>query len=302
MRLLSLARRSAPRAGVYVVIGMVVTLCISWSVAILHPYLAIDTWPPVKTDDGRFSAERWLSPFFHRRPLQGYHPPQRLAPRRWFVDDVSLLFEPAPFIQLIAISAQDERPTPENGETVATPPFWSLVYKYPYTPIPMDSKLHHPGWFGEPTAAQAQRNVTYIEQATGLPFLAMYGADGIREGPNNTPIKESIWSIRLPWMMEVDWWGRIHRILPLKPIWSGFILNTIFWAGVVAFGRWAWVCAVRRPRIRRRFAQHRCVVQRCGFPLANAPRCPECGAEQLPVLLGQRKSKPGVKSSAGSSS
>lgn len=281
------------------ILGACFTILVSLSIAAAHPFFKIDTLWPFELYDRRFSADRWASPFFYDREIKGYYPLDRRAPRRWFVDAVAMPFTRTPGIQLIAVTAQAASPTPEIHETRVTPPFWSLVYEYPYPPIPANSNLHNPGWFGEPTATQAQRNVTYIEQATGLPFLAMYGADGIREGPNNTPIKESIWSIRLPWMMEVDWWGRIHRILPLQPIWSGFILNTIFWACVIAFGRWAWVCAVTQPRTRRRFAQHRCVVRRCGFPLAGAERCPECGTEQLPVLLGNRKPRERRKPGSG---
>lgn len=269
-------------------LAAVVTLLISWLIAILHPYLAISTSPPLKTRDARFSADRWLSPFIYKLDQNGYHPPQPLAPRSWYVYNLNFQHKLKPGIQLIAISAHNASPTPDDPGTIGTPPFWSLCYKYPYPPIPVNSNLHNPGWFGEPTAEQAQRNLTYVEQATGLPFLAMYGADVIREG--STPIRESIWSIRLPWLMEVDWWGHIHRILPLKPIWSGFALNTIFWAVVIASAHWAWACAVTQPRIRRRYSQRRCVVRRCGFPLAGAPRCPECGTEQLPVLLGRKPS------------
>jgi hypothetical protein len=69
-------------------------------------------------------------------------------------------------------------------------------------------------------------------------------------------------------------WQR-HAI-PIMPIWSGFILDTLFWGALVAvvlrgpaWGRW-WV----------RHLRHRCPA--CGYPIGVSPVCTECGRAHPP--------------------
>lgn len=60
--------------------------------------------------------------------------------------------------------------------------------------------------------------------------------------------------------------------LPLRPIWPGFAVNAVFYAGVC----WLLLAApgdIRRWRRRRRGA---CAA--CGYDLAGLEACPECGA------------------------
>ena len=60
-------------------------------------------------------------------------------------------------------------------------------------------------------------------------------------------------------------------LLPLRPLWPGFLVDTAFW-GVAAFVVRSVPGFVRR-RVRRR--RGRCV--RCGYELAGVATCPECG-------------------------
>jgi hypothetical protein len=62
------------------------------------------------------------------------------------------------------------------------------------------------------------------------------------------------------------------RSLPLRPIWPGFAINTMFYAGVL----WMLFCgpfALRR-MIRRRRGQ----CPACTYPIGQSPVCTECGA------------------------
>jgi hypothetical protein len=66
------------------------------------------------------------------------------------------------------------------------------------------------------------------------------------------------------------------RVLPLRPIWPGFAINTIFYAAML------WLLWVAPGKIRRfiRIRGHRCPA--CGYQIAPGggigPVCSECGA------------------------
>jgi hypothetical protein len=64
------------------------------------------------------------------------------------------------------------------------------------------------------------------------------------------------------------------NVLPLRPIWPGFAINTIFYAAML------WLLWLAPGRIRRfiRVKRHRCPA--CGYEIAEGvgPRCSECGA------------------------
>jgi hypothetical protein len=66
------------------------------------------------------------------------------------------------------------------------------------------------------------------------------------------------------------------RVLPLRPIWPGFAINTIFYGAIL------WVLWIAPGKVRRfvRGRQHRCPA--CGFIIAPGTcangLCSECGA------------------------
>lgn len=72
----------------------------------------------------------------------------------------------------------------------------------------------------------------------------------------------------------VDGW--VTRRLPLRPVWPGFAVNTVVFAGA------AWVLvvaplAVVRGAVRaRRRGRGEC--EGCGYALAGLEKCPECGS------------------------
>jgi hypothetical protein len=75
-------------------------------------------------------------------------------------------------------------------------------------------------------------------------------------------------------------YGVIHvgdRIVPILPLWPGFLVDTAFWGGA-AFVVWSGrggAGFVRRGVRRRRGRCVRCV--RCGYELKGLAVCPECG-------------------------
>jgi hypothetical protein len=76
-------------------------------------------------------------------------------------------------------------------------------------------------------------------------------------------------------------WARIGRgqVLPYRPFWTGFIINSVFFAAII------WLL-IRGPfEIRRRVRQYRGQCQACGYPIGSSAMCSECGA---PVPRGLR--------------
>ena len=115
------------------------------------------------------------------------------------------------------------------------------------------------------------RDAAYLvtARATGWPALSMSG--GMRLNLSGITIEQSDWAILLPppKPSRVDQ----SRIVPLRPIWPGFAINTFFYAAIV-WVLWSSPLAARRVSRRKR---GRCI--RCGYDLSHAEHgaCPECG-------------------------
>ena len=120
--------------------------------------------------------------------------------------------------------------------------------------------------FGPPPAAdQRSMDLTRL----GFPFHALEHLSLKLGSPPYQP--DLRWGLELPWNRGAIGVG---PILPLRPLWPGFALNTISYAAL-AWGVWQVPLAMRR---RRRRARGQCV--RCGYALAGLPTgspCPECG-------------------------
>lgn len=151
---------------------------------------------------------------------------------------------------------QAARPYTMLHQTIVTPPYWSV------TASPPGKKL-----------LQRYGNETIgYEVAAGWPFLALHGA--VVGQPPHNPTR--IWAIELPLRSAYTEPGmmiRNGRILPLRPIFPGFLLNLIFWTGICMSIR----TVARTARSRRRSARGQCQNLTCGYPLADLPMCPECG-------------------------
>ena len=61
--------------------------------------------------------------------------------------------------------------------------------------------------------------------------------------------------------------GSSFRLLPFRPIWSGFGVNTVFYAAIL------WLPFALRRLIRRR----RGLCPACGYPMGESATCTECG-------------------------
>ena len=117
-----------------------------------------------------------------------------------------------------------------------------------------------------------------VDQSRGWPMLAMccqyeynsynpgttFVVNGIEIDDGQTVIGEAI-------------------VLPLRPIWPGFAINTLFYAAIL------WLVIAGRSALRRLIRRKRGLCVSCGYDLryADHDACPECGAA-IPSPLRER--------------
>ncbi|MBS0197039.1 MAG: hypothetical protein JSR77_09790 [Planctomycetes bacterium] len=115
-----------------------------------------------------------------------------------------------------------------------------------------------------------QRTLTLVR--VGWPMVAMAFSERYREVQTPVSHFETVWTsgIEVP-AKRFPAAGFVRR-LPIRPIWWGFILNSVIYAiaigGVISMLR-----AVRRWRRRRHG-----LCEQCAYPTGTGPACPECGA------------------------
>ena len=86
----------------------------------------------------------------------------------------------------------------------------------------------------------------------------------------------------------------LHNILPLRPVWPGFVVNTLLFtmpAYLVLVIVGAGTAMLRRSRRRRRG-----MCTACGYDLAglNGGRCPECGHAYSPATIAAERDAAGL--------
>ncbi|MCH8316684.1 MAG: hypothetical protein IIA64_11990 [Planctomycetes bacterium] len=138
-----------------------------------------------------------------------------------------------------------------------------------------------------PAVVNPPHSGALVEHATGWPLLALHSRYRWTIGTNPR------------WMDRVDLIGpgivvstsRQYRVaglpfvLPLRPIWLGFAINTIFYAALL------WLLTLGPFTARRMIRRKRGRCLKCGYDLRGADHeaCPECGVSlpQPPALPGE---------------
>lgn len=154
-----------------------------------------------------------------------------------------------------------------EGAAKGTPP--RAVEKHLPTwapPTPVDSTL----------AKTVDTSRTDI--AAGWPYLALAGEAIVRyaPGPARRPLSVQASGIEI----SAFGLGERYRLLPLKPLWPGFWLNTILYALVTVA---LWLCIGEGSRrIHRILRRKRGLCIKCGYDLRGdlSSGCPECGWER----------------------
>jgi hypothetical protein len=75
-----------------------------------------------------------------------------------------------------------------------------------------------------------------------------------------------------------------YRLLPLRPVWPGFAINTVFFAMIL----WTLFAAPFALRRRRRIRRGLCPA--CAYPVGDSAVCTECG-KALPLSLARERAR-----------
>lgn len=124
------------------------------------------------------------------------------------------------------------------------------------------------GW---PVAAMRSRRVTNWDDAK---FTYVTQCDGLE-------IPASSLGERMRFTLEGNSLNSPYRPVPLVPVWPGFAVCSVFWAGVVGVV-WYVPGAVRRAGRRRR---GQCPT--CAYELRGLHSCPECGTVSIAQVLAK---------------
>jgi hypothetical protein len=138
-----------------------------------------------------------------------------------------------------------------------------------------------PDWAASarPDVASASRSTWHYRwvDARGWPLLAL--GTGIACDTSSHANAESVRilggiPIDQPTLGSMRSIGGNQRFIPLRPIWPGFAINTLFYAGIL------WLLFAAPFALRRRFRGGRIkrgLCPACAYPVGDSPVCSECG-------------------------
>ena len=132
-----------------------------------------------------------------------------------------------------------------------------------------------PNWadISSPAASYVQGDVDLDERialARGFPALTLWCDLRLHDPESDYGVDGGA---KLGWIGDPSTYKRFPRVLPLRPIWPGFAINTIFYAVIV------WLL-FSFPFTLRRTRRIKCgLCLKCGYDLrgSDSQACPECG-------------------------
>ena len=114
--------------------------------------------------------------------------------------------------------------------------------------------------------------------ATGWPALCFCAQLHYDRGVGSFRTSPASGGISLPIEMAVDYPFSTDRVtLPLRPMWPGFAINTVFYAAIL------WLLFAAPGRVRRWRRIRRGLCAKCAYPVGTSDVCTECGAGSLQV-------------------
>lgn len=132
-----------------------------------------------------------------------------------------------------------------------------------------------------------------FEYAVGWPFLALYNrrhTDGVKQLYGNSNIfdlSEGYFEQQESIAIATRIRDRLMQFrahdtlrLPVLPIWSGVVLNVLFYASLWMGGLFVMRRVLGRWRVARCRKRGVCVTRGCGYELKGLGVCPECGEAQ----------------------
>lgn len=145
--------------------------------------------------------------------------------------------------------------------------------------LPRESGFHDAHWIKEQLVLTRSFGSTdaLIEHGHGWPMLALMGSMTFIFGPNgSTGYGNGLYEIGPLSLGPFSTGPWYRRVLPLRPMWPGFAVNTVLYGFVL----WLMVTLAFMLRNRRRIRRGLC--WKCAYNLRGMPvtgiACPECGA------------------------
>jgi hypothetical protein len=117
-----------------------------------------------------------------------------------------------------------------------------------------------------------------------------YNAFRLRSGWPTRALERSYWvnydmgTRDLRYSLVLDEGSKPARIVPLRPLWPGFAINTVFYAGIL-WGGWMLFAAPFALRRWRRVKRGLCPA--CAYPIGDSAVCTECGGRVRHFLNGE---------------
>ena len=154
---------------------------------------------------------------------------------------------------------------------------WSSGWGVKHGKPPHFVEQHRPHWSKEIIADPSLDltvEATIIDEAAGWPYRS-FASDGLIRFTESPPI---ILKVEVSGITMSPFDERGHgKALPLRPIWPGFALNTLFY---MLFSTAIWICIIKgSSRVRNFLRLKRGLCIKCSYDLRNdySKGCPECG-------------------------
>jgi hypothetical protein len=239
-------KRRIAKLIVFLLLGAIVNVAVAWGCA---------AW-----------AGRWVSPSNSHPsdygPFCNFDRPLQMPADSWAV---LIWRQPCWTRVLTMVSSREPRPQDEYVFNA----LW-LLPAYPH--------VHHemgvPNWSrGATPPGRNESAWTLIEDCFGWPslgLLARFQSDA------NCQVRARDWSAGPTITQPRRFVGDLSdlpypRVLPLRPIFPGFAINTIFYAAVL------WVLFAAPGSVRRRLRRRRGLCPACAYPVGVGGTCTECG-------------------------
>lgn len=264
-------RKSAPRIALFLVLGGLVNVAVAWSCAYF-----VGTWE-VEYYHYQVQGSWNIKNEQYRGTVWSF---SGVGSRSWYLPLNNPYYE-------------EDWVTTDGSDVF---PRWSRL------PSPsMPSRVEEFGSFETPFQIY---DYYMYEQAHGWPLLTahcdwlsthvdvmprlsvsylFFRKDELRGGLDLRILGESKSSLSFPLRPpdEREGWYFNHSVnrdivLPFHPIWSGLILNTLFYAVLI------WGVVSGPGAARRAFRKHRNRCPACGYPIGTSIICTECGCQLVP--------------------
>ena len=249
--------------------GAAATFSVAWYIQVMYSYkftTVTDTgipWSLPASDQGMILGVP-VMPTQQRGQQRGWRHEGRGHGDLW----VCAVHQNAP--GFVVLQSYPLRPEDEAG-LIAFYPWLATLPTPPPVPWTRAKQLDSRSWEEPP--------VNLIEVAAGWPLLAVRD---FYERPDQNPRFHDGPAVPMPVIDQLSQWPRLPLGGPLDgarlaiiPIWSGFVINTLFF-GSMAWLVWRSGIAAKRgvmSSIRRKKG----LCPACGYPAVPSGPCPECG-------------------------